>query len=74
MAAAEARAEAVVRAGAEAAEPVVVTKAVGVEVAEGTAEAMACEAHERHEQNEHSRRGAPCLKTLWVFVCKDWDG
>ena len=47
MAAAEARAEAVVRAGAEAAEPVVVTKAVGVEVAEGTAEAMACARHIR---------------------------
>ena len=54
-------------------ERVVVTKAVGGAAAVGTVEVRACEAHERHEQNEHSRRGAPCLKTLWVFVCKDWD-
>ena len=70
MAAAEARAEAVVGTGEPAVERVVVTKAVGGAAAVGTVEVRACEAHERHEQNEHSRRGAPCLKTL----CKDWDG
>ena len=37
---------------------------------EGVVWPITCEAHEIHPQNEHSRRGAPCLKTL----CMDWDG